>query len=90
MRISRRWWDQISIDILGMITAHAAAEMGEEIGKQELEGDRDQDTEGQKEGGRLEEPDNIRQILGGEVIDVAHNPLGTVPNAPLASAPGKE
>ena len=33
MRISRRWWDQISIDILGMITAHAAAEMGEEIGK---------------------------------------------------------
>ena len=33
MRISRRWWDQISIDILGMITAHAAAKMGEEIGK---------------------------------------------------------
>ena len=25
-----------------------------------------------------------------ERYNVAHNPLGTVPNAPLASAPGKE
>ena len=44
----------------------------------------------QKEGGQLEEPDNIRQRLGGEVINVARNSLGTVPNAPLASDPGKE
>ena len=30
------------------------------------------------------------QILGGELINVARNPLGTVPNVHLASALGKE
>ena len=32
----------------------------------------------------------MRLILGRELINVARNPLGTAPNAPLASAPGKE
>ena len=36
-----------------------------------------------KEEGRLEEPDNTRQRLGGEVINVPPNPLRTVPNEPL-------
>ena len=45
---------------------------------------------GQKEGGILEEPENIRRRLGGEVINVEKNPLGTGPNAYLDFALGKK
>ena len=48
------------------------------------------DTEGQKEGRLLEEPKKIRQRLGVKVTNIARNPLETVPNVPLASAPVKE
>ena len=43
--------------------------------------------EDNKEGGLLEEPETIRWILGGEVTNVARNPLRTVPNYPVASVP---
>ena len=38
-RISRRWWEQTTLDILGIIMGHAAAEMGEETGMEELNGE---------------------------------------------------
>ena len=44
-------------------------------------------------GGRLiypEEPENNRWIFDREVIIVAHKPIGTAPNAPLAYALGKK
>ena len=47
-------------------------------------------VEGRKEVGQLEETEKIRRRLGGEVINEVHNTLGTVPNASLASALGKE
>ena len=36
------------------------------------------------------ETDKTRRRFDEEVTNVARNPIGTVPNAPLASAPGKE
>ena len=90
MWLSQIWWDQPNLYILWIIAAHASVEVGEHMGMEELEGDRYYYTEGQKEGGQLEEPDKIRRIFGGEVIRVACNPLWMVPNVPLASVPGKE
>ena len=41
MRLSRRWWNQRpALDILGIRSGHAAAEMGEETGSEESEGER--------------------------------------------------
>ena len=37
----------------------------------------------------LEEPYSIRRIFDGEIINLARNPIGMVPNAPLASNPSK-
>ena len=54
----------------------------------ELEGDRYHGMEGRKEGIQLKEPEKIRRRLGVEVIIVARNPLGTVPNTPLDYEPG--
>ena len=35
MRLSRRWWEQPELDILGIRAGHAAAEGGEEPGTEE-------------------------------------------------------
>ena len=45
--------------------------------------------EGRKKFRWLEEPKKIRYRFGGELINVARNPLGTVPNSPLSYALGK-
>ena len=37
----------------------------------------------------IEEPENIRRRFDREAINVAHNPIGAVPNALLASVTGK-
>ena len=50
MRISRRWWEQTALDILWVRSAHVAADIGEEKGAEESEGEIDYDMEGWKEG----------------------------------------
>ena len=40
-RLSRRWWEQTTLYILGIIMGHAVAEMGEETGMEELDGEID-------------------------------------------------
>ena len=65
--------------------------MEEETGMEELEGERESRI--RKEGGWmkwLEESEKIWRIFDGEVINVANNAIGTVHNAPLSYAPGKE
>ena len=64
MRILHRWWEQPSIYILGIRVEYAENDMGEDTGTDDLEVERDQDTEGRKEGGRLDELDKIRCRLG--------------------------
>ena len=39
MQLLRRWWEHHSLDILGIRAGHAAAEMGEETGMEESEGE---------------------------------------------------
>ena len=41
VQLSRRWWYQNNLDILGMRVLHAAAEMGEYTGTEESEEERD-------------------------------------------------
>ena len=36
MRFMRRWWEQTNLDILGIRAAHAAEDMAEEMGTEEL------------------------------------------------------
>ena len=37
IQLSRRWWDQSALDILGIIVGHAAAEVRENTGTEESE-----------------------------------------------------
>ena len=47
LRLSRKWWEQPALDILGIRAGHAASEEGEETGTDESEGEEEGNGEGE-------------------------------------------
>ena len=74
---------------------HAAAEVGEETGTVRMnQRDRDRESRIEKDVGRDTETNRRTRDYQTDIWrirhNVARNPIMTVPNVPIASAPGKE